>query len=86
MFIQPDKTIINIGHAPQGVKGWLVSDDLAQKITAAYPYFDFVLNDDGVLIDINPIARPDIAVPESVPSESERLDALEQAMLAVMEG
>lgn len=62
MFIQRDKTILTLDHRPQGVAGWLVSLDLAQKITAAYPYFDFVIDDNGELIDITPTTPlvPDI--------------------------
>lgn len=72
MFIQPDKTIINIDYVPDGVAGWLVSGDLAQKISAAYPYFDFV-TEGGALVDITPTVRP--SEPVTAPSAEEQLRA-----------
>lgn len=48
--------------------------DLAKKIIANYPYYDFVLDKEGNLIDITPTERP----PE------ERLEALEFAMLDLL--
>lgn len=58
LFIQSDKTLSEIDYKPENVDGWLVKGDLATKIKANYPYFDFVKDADGKLTDITPTAKP----------------------------
>lgn len=68
-----------------GKAAYVVPDGtaLAQKVMDNYPYYDFVLDDNGALIDITPTERP--APEPEPPTEAERLAALESAMLAMME-
>lgn len=49
--------------------------ELAQKIVTNYPYFDFVLDGQGNLIDITPTERPHEPTPE--PTAEERIKDLE---------
>ena len=48
--------------------------ELAQKIIANSPYFDFVLDGEGNLIDITPTERPPEPTPEPTPIETLRLE------------
>ncbi len=45
-----------------GEEFYLVDSDseLAEKIRENHPYFEFVLDDDGNLIDITPTERPEL--------------------------
>ncbi len=56
---------------------------LAAKIMANYPYFDLV-TEAGELMDVTPTEHP--APEPQPPSETERIEALETAMLALLEG
>lgn len=58
---------------------------LAQKVMENYPYYEFVLDEAGKLIDIAPTERPEPEPEPIMPTLEERLSALESAMLAVME-
>ena len=55
---------------------------LADKISRLHPYFDFVLNPDGQLVDVVEIPRP--PEPPQAPSIEERTRALEDAMTVIM--
>lgn len=56
---------------------------LAQKVMKNYPYYDFVLDEAGKLIDIVPTERPEPG--PVMPTAEERLSAVEDAMLSMME-
>lgn len=72
LFIQSDKTLSEIDYKPENVDGWLVKGDLATKIKANYPYFDFIKDADGKLTDVTPTARP---TPEPQPTEADKINA-----------
>ena len=62
---------------------YVVSDgsELAKKISNLYPYYDFVLDADGNLIDVVETERPEPApAPEPEPTQEERISALEFAV------
>ena len=73
VFVQSNKTTMEINHKPEGVSGWIVTGELEHKIRSNYPFFDFVLDESGALIDVLPIERP--REPEPEPSASEQLRA-----------
>lgn len=52
-------------------KYYVIDDasELAQRIKENYPYFDFVLDSQGVLIDITPTERPPEPEPEPTTEE-----------------
>lgn len=58
--------------------------ELGKKISQNAPYFEFILDAEGNLIDITPTERP----PELLqpPTPEERLQALEDAMLMITLG
>ncbi|RFU70342.1 hypothetical protein D0469_07005 [Peribacillus saganii] len=56
--------------------------ELAQKIMANYPYYNFVTDQDGELIDITPTERP--PEPQEPPSTEERLQAVEETLTALL--
>ena len=60
---------------------YLVDSDseLAEKIRENYPYFEFVLDDDGNLIDVTPTERPEPA--EEQLMTLEELNAVVNALL-----
>lgn len=49
--------------------------ELANKIIANYPYYEFVTNENGELIDIEPTERPEPVIVEPEPTEIEKLRA-----------
>lgn len=63
MLIDNEKTILDVNESLEGY--WLVDEtteegqSLAQKIRECRPYFDFVLNEEGDLIDVIPTKRPE---------------------------
>ena len=63
---------------------WIsVPEELEAKAIESAPWCELVI-EDGVLVEITPLPKPE---PEPLPpTEGERLEALEQAMIAVMEG
>ena len=71
MIIFKDKRFITNSERPNddfvGNADYLVPDgsDLAQKILALYPNFDFVFDDDGNLVDVEAAEPPPI--PEKPP-------------------
>lgn len=55
------------------------NSELAEKIRENHPYFEFVLDDDGSLIDITPTERPE--QPEDELMTLEELNAVVNALL-----
>ena len=55
---------------------------LAQKIELNAPYFDFVLDSQGNLIDITPTERPPEPIPG--PTAEERLTATEGVLMMLL--
>lgn len=88
MLIDNKKTII---QTDTYLKGYFFINEtteegklLAQKIIENYPYFDFVLDEEGNLIDVTLTEK---LVPEPVtpvPTSEERLEALEMALLLLL--
>lgn len=80
-----DKYIVNRQDMPNenwiGEDFYLVDSDseLAEKIRENYPYFEFVLDDDGNLIDVTPTERPEPA--EEQLMTLEELNAVVNALL-----
>lgn len=64
-----------------GDADFVIPDDseLAQKIKRLYPNFDFVFDDDGNPVDV--IETEPEPAPEPVPTDHERLEAMEQAFM-----
>ncbi|MBQ7835379.1 MAG: hypothetical protein IJ385_06305 [Ruminiclostridium sp.] len=68
-------------------KNWIGDDfylvdsdsELAEKIRENYPYFEFVLDDNGNLIDVTPTERPEPA--EEQLMTLEELNAVVNALL-----
>ena len=52
------------------------NSELANKIIANYPYFDFMLKD-GMLFDVNPTEKPPAPIFPEVPTYEERIVELE---------
>jgi len=71
-FIQPDKIIIDTYI--EGIPGWWIEDELANKINSLYPFFNFII-EDGELIDVedDPDAR--------ATAEAEKLNQVAQPTL-----
>jgi len=75
MIIYADKGYEQLSACPDtdwtGEALYVVPDgsELAAKIQAAYPYYDFVLDDDGELIDIVETERPPAPEPEPTMEE-----------------
>ena len=75
MLINSEKTIIEVNYPLEGY--WLIDETtdegqlLAKKIRDNNPYFDFILDGNGDLIDIGPTERP--AEPPPEPTEIEIL-------------
>lgn len=80
-----DKYIVNRQDMPNenwiGEDFYLVDSDseLAEKIRENYPYFEFVLDDNGNLIDVTPTERPEPA--EEQLMTLEELNAVVNALL-----
>lgn len=55
------------------------NSELAVKIRENYPYFEFVLDDEGNLIDVTPTERPE--QPEDELTTLEELNAVVNALL-----
>lgn len=53
------------------------SSNLANKIQNLYPYYNFVLDLEGNLIDVVETERPEL---EKTPTSEERIEALEAAV------
>ena len=64
MILYKDKRFITNSEYPDtdwiGDADYVIPDgsELAEKIKAAYPYFEFVFDDDGELIDVTEISEP----------------------------
>lgn len=59
--------------------------ELAEKIKAAYPYYDFVLDDGGNLVDIVETERPE-PEPEPEPEPTPEYADLTEMAAAIKEG
>lgn len=86
MLINNEKTVIDT-NTP--LDGYHLIDELkeegqilGQKIKNNYPYFDFVLDKEGNLIDITPKPRPE---PEPIIKEPTTEEMLLQAYLKISE-
>lgn len=79
MIVYKDKTFEKWSEHTNGDwKGdadWVLNDntqqELEDKIINNYPYFDFVIDADGRLIDVKPTERPPEPDPEPVISQDE---------------
>lgn len=63
---------------------YIVDDEseLAQKIINAYPYYDFIENAEGNLVDVVALEKPS---PQAIePTIEDRLQAVEQAMIELL--
>lgn len=85
MIIYKNKFFVKSEKYPDtdfaGNADWVIPDDseLAEKIISLYPNFEFVFDDDGNPVDVAEI-EPEPA-PEPVPTDHERLEAMEQAFM-----
>lgn len=88
MIIYEDKGFETRSDKPNsdwiGEALYIVEDglELANKIQSLYPYYDFVLDADGNLVDVVEIEREEPEVEEVVtqPTQEERIEALELAV------
>lgn len=83
MILYKNKKFISNSDYPEtdwvGDADYVIPDDseLAEKIKRAYPYFEYILDDDGNIVDIEETERPP-AVPAI--SQEQRMDAMENAI------
>ena len=56
--------------------------ELAKKIEEYAPYYNFVVDETGELVDITPTERP--PEPPKPPTDSERIAALEETLNAML--
>ena len=80
MIIYKDKRFISNSEYPDtdwvGDADFVIPDgsELAEKIKAAYPYFEFILDDDGNLVDVEETERP--PTPPAPPTNAELAAAI----------
>lgn len=80
MIIYNDKRFITNSAYPDtdwvGDADFVIPDgsELAEKIKAAYPYFELVFGDDGNIVDIEETERP--PVPPAPPTNAELAAAI----------
>lgn len=90
MVIYNDKRFITNSEHPDddfvGNADFVIPDgsELAEKIKAAYPYFEFVFDDDGKLVDIEETERP--PVPPSPPTNEELAAAIAELAEVICNG
>lgn len=90
IIYKSDKNFEKVDNMPnenflqdKSIEVFVVADNsaLGQKVLKHAPYFDFILDDDGGLIDIVPTERPEAA---QFPSLDERVEAVETALLELL--
>lgn len=80
MILYSDKRFITNSGYPNtdwvGDADYVISDDseLAEKIKRAYPYFEYILDDDGNLVDVSETERP--PAPPEPPTNAELAAAI----------
>ena len=80
MIVYKDKKFIANSEYPDtdwvGNADYVIPDgsELAEKIKAAYPYFEFVFDDDGNIVDVEETERP--PVPPEPPTNAELAAAI----------
>ena len=90
MVIFKDKRFITNSEHPDddfvGNADFVIPDgsELAEKIKAAYPYFEFVFDDDGKLVDIEETERP--PVPPEPPTNAELAAAIAELAEVICNG
>ena len=81
MIIFKDKSFLKIDLYPDtdwlGNADWVIPDgsELAKKIIAMHPNFEFVLDNDGNISDV--VETEPAFIPPAPPTDHERLEALE---------
>ena len=80
MILYNDKRFISNSECPDtdwvGDADYVIPDgsELAEKIKRAYPYFEFVFDGDGNIVDVEETERP--PVPPSPPTNAELAAAI----------
>lgn len=80
MILYKDKRFISNSEYPDtdwvGDADYIIPDgsELAEKIKAAYPYFELVFGDDGNIVDVEETERP--PVPPEPPTNAELAAAI----------
>lgn len=80
MILYKDKNFITNSEHPNddwvGNADYVIPDDseLAEKIKRAYPYFEFVFDGDGNIVDVEETERP--PVPPEPPTNAELAAAI----------
>lgn len=81
MIIFKDKSFLKIDLYPDtdwlGNADWVIPDgsELAKKIIAMHPNFEFVFDDNGNISDV--VETEPTSIPPAPPTDHERLEALE---------
>lgn len=92
MIIYNDKSFVTCSDYPD--TDWLDNADyvvpdgseLAEKIKALYPYFDFVTDENGRLIDVEEIPHEETAPLPEPPTNAELAAAIAELAEVIMNG
>ena len=90
MILYNDKRFISNSEYPDtdwvGDADYVISDDseLAEKIKRAYPYFEYILDDDGNIVDIEKTERP--PAPPEPPTNAELAAAIAELAEVICNG
>lgn len=92
MIIYNDKSFVTCSDYPD--TDWLGNADLvvpdgselAEKIKALYPYFDFVVDENGRLIDVEEISHEETAPLPEPPTNAELAAAIAELAEVIMNG
>ena len=85
MYIDKTEKTVYIGAIPADIENCHEVDErteLAHKIIMHVPYFDFVLDNEGNLVDMTPLPRPE---PEPTISEPTTEEILLTALMEIQE-
>lgn len=90
MILYKDKSYITNSDHPNedwvGDADYVIPDDseLAEKIKQLYPYFEFVFDDDGNIVDIEETERP--PAPPEPPTNAELAAAIAELAEVICNG
>lgn len=93
MIVRKDKSFNKMELYPNtdwlGNADWVLDDnnpkdaEIEEKIMELYPNFEFVLDDDGGIVDVKEVEPTSV---EIMPTDHERLEALEAAFIEFVAG
>lgn len=91
MILYNDKSFVTNSEYPDtdwlGNADYVVPDgsELAEKIKALYPHFDFVTDENGLLIDVEEIPHEEPEPAETTPTNAELAQQITDVQMALCE-